>query len=146
MLFSQVPSVCFRMGLMHTCLVWCIFIRYTLQAQHPSGYSRVQQHRWCLPYRQRTIQHGRHFGIRRFRFSYDRPLNFMQEFALPNIEKDQETCVVVTAEGWRQRMLLESKEWRLGHQLDILHCTHRPVEGISTLDINSVQVEQCIVK
>lgn len=35
MLFSQVPSVCFRMGLMHTCSVWCVFIRYTLPSTAP---------------------------------------------------------------------------------------------------------------
>lgn len=46
------------------------------------------------------MQHGRHLCInivfRKFPFSYDRQLNFIQDFSLPNTKKEQdlETFVV----------------------------------------------------
>lgn len=51
--------------------------------------------------------------FRRFSFSYDRPLNFMQKFSLPNIEKDQdlETCVVIIAKDRKDRGCY----WNLRH-------------------------------
>lgn len=102
------------------------------------------------------MQHGRHLCInivfRKFPFSYDRQLNFIQDFSLPNTKKEQdlETFVVEVetfhSQRLRQRILLESRGWRTRLLLGILRCTQRPLKGISAQGVNSAGVEQCSVK